>query len=316
MRRLSTALVLAMLGFSLVSIGFAEKIVIAHRGASGYLPEHTLEAYALAHGLGADYIEQDLVRTKDGAFICLHDIHLQSTTDVEEQFPDRKREDGQWYAADFTLEEIKTLHAHERLKNRFPVGKSKFEVPTFEEAIELIQGLNATTGRNVGLYPELKQPAFHKKEGLPMEEAFLKIVTRYGYQGPHARIYVQCFEHPTLDALRNEYGCTLPQIALIAQNPLFARAMTPEGLADIAKFADGIGPDKSLLEKDPDLVARAHDAGLLVHPYTVRRDSVPSQFQNTQEELGTLFFRIGVDGLFADFPDDAAKILATEQMVD
>jgi glycerophosphoryl diester phosphodiesterase len=294
----------------------AAKIVIAHRGASGYLPEHTLEAYTLAFGMGADYIEPDLVRTKDGAFISLHDIHLEGTTDVEQRFPDRAREDGRWYAADFTLAEIKTLKCHERLKNRFPEGKSSFEVPTFEEVIELVQGLNQVTGRNVGIYPELKQPSFHNREGLPMEKAFLDIVTRYGYEGPHAKIFVQCFEHKTLQALRTEFGCTLPQIALISDSPIFAKALSDEGLAEIATYAQGIGPSKSIIEKDPELVRRAHDLSLLVHPYTVRCDQVPGKYTNTQEELGTLYFRYDVDGLFTDCPDDAVRILATERSVD
>lgn len=316
MQRMQCVWAIALLGLGMAVNGHGEKIVIAHRGASGYLPEHTLEAYALAYGMGADYIEPDLVRTKDGAFISLHDIHLEGTTDVETRFPDRAREDGRWYAADFTLEEIKTLRVHERLPNRFPVGKSKFEVPTFEEVIELVQGLNQGTSRDVGLYPELKQPSFHKKEGLPMEEAFLKIVRQYGYQGPHARIFVQCFEHKTLEALRNEFGCQLPQVALISDSPIFAKAMRAEGLAEIATYAEGIGPNKNIIEKDPDLVKRAHTAGLVVHPYTVRRDMLPGKYANTQEELGTLFFRYGVDGLFTDCPDDAVKILATERSVD
>ena len=122
-------------------------LVIAHRGASGYLPEHTLEAYDIAYGLGADYIETDLVRTKDGAFICLHDIHLDRTTNLAVAYPDRKRKDGRWYAADLSLAEIRSLDAHERLAGRFPKGDSQFGVPTFEEMIEIV-----THGV---IYPEL-----------------------------------------------------------------------------------------------------------------------------------------------------------------
>jgi len=130
----------------------------------------------MAYALGADYVEQDLALTKDGRFICVHDIHLEATTNVEEVFPDRKRPDGRWYVADFTLEEVKRLRAHERLPHRFPMGQSKFEVPTFEEAIELVQGLNKTCGRDIGIYPELKEPSWHRQAGLPMEESFLKVV--------------------------------------------------------------------------------------------------------------------------------------------
>lgn len=282
----------------------ADKIVIAHRGASGYLPEHTLEAYAFAYALGADYIEPDLVRTKDGRCIALHDIHLQSTTNVEEVFPDRKRDDGQWYAIDFTLAEIKQLSAHERLPKRFPAGKSRFEVPTFEEVIELVQGLNATTGRDVGIYPELKEPGFHAKEGQPMEQAVLDILARYGYAGPDAKCFVQCFSPGTLKALRTEYKTTLPLILLMGGEQL-----TESAIADIATYANGIGPDKSLVSKQPEIVQWAHAHGLLVHPYTIRRDVKPPAFATTQDELKKFYFEYDVDGLFTDFADDAVGVL-------
>jgi glycerophosphoryl diester phosphodiesterase len=287
----------------------AAPIVIAHRGASGYLPEHTLEAYAYAHALGADYIEPDLVRTKDGAFIALHDIHLEATTNVEEAFPDRKRDDGRWYAADFTLTEIRQLRAHERLPRRFPQDKSDFRIPTFQEVIELVQGLNASTGREAGIYPELKDPAFHAKAGLPMEEAFLAILAAYGYQGPQAKVYVQCFEPGPLKKMRKELASTLPQIQLIADAQ--SELLSEEGLARIAEYAEGIGPDKSLIEKDPDIVKRAHAKGLLVHPYTIRRDMKPPKYADTFAELRQFYFVYGVDGLFTDFPDDAARVIRT-----
>lgn len=285
----------------------AGPIVIAHRGASGYLPEHTLEAYAYAHALGADYIEPDLVRTKDGAFIALHDIHLEATTDVEEVFPDRKREDGRWYAADFTLAEIRRLRVHERLPRRFPQGRSDFRIPTFEEVIELVQGLNASTGRETGIYPELKDPGFHAKAGLAMEEDFLRILAEYGYTGPNAKVFVQCFEPGPLKKMRGELGSTLPQIQLIsdAQGGLLGE----EGLARIAEYANGIGPDKGLIEKDPAIVQRAHAKGLLVHPYTIRRDMKPQKYEDTTAELRQFYFVYGVDGLFTDFSDDAVQVL-------
>ncbi|MBI1317828.1 MAG: glycerophosphodiester phosphodiesterase [Candidatus Hydrogenedens sp.] len=286
-----------------------DKIVIAHRGASGYLPEHTLEAYAFAYALGADYIEPDLVRTKDGAFISMHDIHLESTTNVEEVFPDRHREDGKWYAADFTLAEIKTLRAEERLPKRFPQGASSFQVPTLQEVIELVQGLNATTGRHVGIYPELKSPAFHEKEGLAMEADALAILKQYGYEGPDALCYVQCFEHPTLKKIREELHSELPLIALVADHKLMAHVITDEGLDELAKYANGIGPDKELLTKDPTLVARAHAHGLKVHPYTVRRDQKPSRYDTTADEYHYILVEQDADGLFSDFPDDAVKAL-------
>lgn len=286
-----------------------DKFVIAHRGASGYVPEHTLEAYAMAYGMGAGYVEQDLVRTKDGAFVCLHDIHLEMTTNVEETFPERKREDGRWYAIDFTLDEIRTLKAHERLPGRFPTGKSDFRVPTFQEAIELVQGLNKTTGRDVGIYPELKDPGFHADAGQPMEEAFLAILKEYGYEGPQAKCFAQCFSRGPLKKMR-ELGSTLPQVYLMGGDKATLDELTDAGIQEIATFANGIGPDKSLLERDPTLVERAHAAGLVVHPYTVRRDQKPGKYPTTEDELRHIFFTRNVDGLFCDFPDDGVKVLA------
>jgi glycerophosphoryl diester phosphodiesterase len=281
----------------------AQPVVIAHRGASGYLPEHTLEAYAMAYALGADYVEQDLVMTKDGALVCLHDIHLESTTDVEERFPDRAREDGRWYAADFTLAEIKTLRAHERLPKRFPVGHADFAVPTFEEAIELVRGLNTSTGRAVGIYPELKQPSFHRREGLDMTAPFVEALRRHGYDAADAPIFIQCFEHKTLQQLRAEHGVKAPMIALVGGDAFFDRAVSAGGLAEIAEYAQGIGPDKGRVFKDPELVERAHANGLAVHPYTLRADVVPRAFENFEAEMRALFVDMGADGAFTDHTD-------------
>ena len=285
------------------------KIVIAHRGASGYVPEHTLESYAMAHAMGADYIEPDLVLTKDKVFVCLHDIHLEMTTNVEEVFPDRKREDGRWYAADFTLEEIKRLSAHERLKNRFPQGKSHFEVPTFVEMIELVQGLNQTTGRIAGIYPELKQPSWHTKSGLPMEEAALAILTQYGYVGKDAKVFIQCFEPEPLERIRKELKSDLPLIMLVSDGQESAPLITPEGLKHVATFANGIGPDRKCIEKDPGLVKQAHDLGLAVHPYTFRADQVSPKYTTFTDELKQFYETYGVDGLFTDHCDKAAAFL-------
>ncbi len=288
--------------------GVADPIVIAHRGASGYLPEHTLEAYSLAYGMGADYIEQDLVLTKDGHFVALHDIHLEGTTDVESVFPDRKREDGRWYAADFTLAEIKTLSVHERLGNRFPVGKAHFEVPTFEEAIELIQGLNTTLGRNVGIYPELKGVAFHRKAGFDPEAKVLDVLTRYGYTGADARVFIQCFEFDALERLR-KLKTEVPLILLISNDKRQAGQRTKEGLATVSKVVDGVGPSKSIIEKNPAFVGWAHEAGLAVHPYTIRKDDVPEAYENTEDELAAFYNTYGVDGVFTDFPDSVRAFL-------
>lgn len=292
----------ALLAGAPLSAGPASKIVVAHRGASGYLPEHTLAAYAMAYAQGADFVEPDLVRTRDGAFVCLHDINLEDTTDVEEVFPDRHRPDGRWYAADLTLAEVRRLRVHERLRDRFPKGAARFGVPTFEEMIQLIQGLNRTTGRQVGIYPELKAPAWHREQGLAMEEDFLKLVARYGYEGKDAAIFVQCFEEEPLRRMR-ELGSRLPQIYLVADET--ADRLTESGLREIAGFADGIGPYKELVEQRPDVVAWAHAAGLAVHPWTFRADDVGEGFDRLEDELAAYYGKLDVDGLFTDFPDRA-----------
>lgn len=284
------------------------KIVIAHRGASGYLPEHTLAAYALAHGMGADYIEPDLVLTRDGHLICLHDIYLQATTNVEQVFPDRAREDGRWYAADFSLAEVRRLEAEERLGNRFPRGVSRFAVPSFVEMIELVQGLNERTGRTVGIYPEIKAPAWHRGEGLPMEEELLEVVERYGYRESGAPIFVQSFEAESLKRLR-ALGSELRQVFLMAEVAQYRSFLSAEGIGRVATFADGIGPAKTMLERQPELIGWARDAGLTIHPYTFRADQVPDRHGSHEAELERYLFELGVDGVFTDYPDRARAVL-------
>ncbi len=299
-----------------ITSGKTEKVVIAHRGASGYLPEHTLEGYAMAYALGADYIEPDLVMTKDGAFICLHDICLDYTTNVKEVFPDRNREDGCWYAADFTLAEIKQLEVHELCRHgvpvypdRFPENIPVFEIPTFAEMIELVQGLDRSTGRDVGIYPEIKHPAWHREEGLPAEERLLSILDQYGYDGHEGNIYVQCFERETLKKLRFELESDLPLVQLIGRESSYDWMVTKEGLDEIATYADGIGPFKTRIEENPDLVHWAHERGLVVHPWTFRADGFPAQYKTFEEELYQFYIVYDVDGLFTDFPDRAARFL-------
>jgi glycerophosphoryl diester phosphodiesterase len=307
---LALTLVTALHSATPVKWPLAGRLVIGHRGACGYLPEHTLESYALAHGQGADYIEPDLVLTRDGALICLHDIYLEPTTDVATVFPGRARADGRYYAVDFTLEEVRRLRVRERLEDRFPQGASRFAVPTFEEMIELVAGLNRTTGRRSGIYPELKQPAFHRGEGQPMEEAFLAIARRYGLGGPDAPpIFVQCFEPGPLRELRR-LGSALPQIFLLDDDA--APLLTDAGLDEIRAFADGIGPYKLLIERDPTLVARAHQRGLAVHTWTFRADDVGSGYGTFEDELRAFYEKFGVDGLFTDFPDRARSWLDSQ----
>ncbi|BER91426.1 glycerophosphodiester phosphodiesterase [Atrimonas thermophila] len=276
-------------------------LVIAHRGASGYFPEHTLEAYAMAYAMGADYIEPDLVLTKDRILICLHDIYLEPTTNVEEMYPERRRSDGHWYAADFTLEEIKKLRVHERSKadgtayfpDRFPVEFQQFEVPTFEEVIRLIQGLNKSTGRQVGIYPELKQPGWHKKEQFEGVEAILlDTLQKYGYTEKDAGVFIQCFDPESLKIMRFELGTRLPLVQLVGSGEEYAQMLTEEGLKEIASYADGIGIWKGHIEKNPKLVEQIRNKGLFIHAWTFRKDNVPENYQNLKKSFIALFLSI------------------------
>ena len=299
-------------------------IIIAHRGASGYLPEHTLAAKALAYGQDADFLEQDVVLTRDDQPIVLHDIHLDTVTNVAQAFPDRVRTDGRYYAIDLTLAEIRSLRVTERVDwrtgrpvfpGRFPAGKSDFRVPTLAEEIELIQGLNHSTGRSVGIYTEVKAPSWHRQQGKDISRIVVDVLRQYGYREKSDAAFVQCFEPAETKRIRTELNCGLRLIQLIgggAAEVDFERMRTPAGLAEIAQYADGIGPslDHVVRGRDPNgqlilspLVADAHRCRLLVHPYTLRADALP-KYAATFEELVRIFFvDAGVDGVFTDFPD-------------
>jgi len=323
----SLLMVVCLVGLALPasSEGQLNKIVIAHRGASGYLPEHTLEAYVMAYALGADFIETDLALTKDGVFVCIHDIYLEHTTNVEKVFPNRARKNRHWYVVDFNLDEIKQLSVHERTRansiayfpSRFPLSFSKFEVPTFTEMIELIQGLNKSTGRNVGIYPEIKKPSWHAQQGFSMEEALLEILNRYGYKGSDVKIFVQCFEAESLKKLRFELGTDLPLVLLTWETTWnyggnvkpFVAELTEDILDEIATYADGIGPYKGRIEANPNLIHWAHERGLLVHTWTMRADSLPVQYRTFDEELYQFYIIYNVDGLFTDFTDRTVQFL-------
>ena len=295
------------------------KIVIGHcGGGAGYVPENTLVSFAIGYTAGADYIETDLVLTKDNVFICLHDIYLDYTTNVAEVFPDRHRADGHWYAIDFTLNEIKQLRVHERCKEdgipffpgRFPTNISEFEIPTLDEMIELMQGLNKSTGRNVGLYLELKKPNWHLKEGKPMEKKLLDVLNRYGYKGENVKAYIECFDPSSLKKLRFELGTNLPLIQLVGSGGSFSSMWTKEGLKEISAYANGIGPSKWIIEKNPAYVLWAHDSRLVVHPYTFRADDLlPGVYQTFEQELYRFYFVYNVDGVITDFADKAVQFL-------
>lgn len=325
---------LALVSTAVASAPIASQpLVISHRGASGYLPENTLVAAALAHGLGADYIELDVVLSKDGVPIVLHDIHLDSTTDVRLKFPDRRRTDGRWYAIDLTLAEIKRLSVQERrdaksaalvFPGRFPESWAPFTVPTLEEMIQLVQGLNRSRGRKVGLYPELKAPAFHQLAGLDIAKTVVTLLARYGYATRDARIYLQCFDPKTLRYLRKDLKTSLRLVQLIAENSWgeaktdFSAMRTEAGIRDIATYADGIGPwiphvlqqtKGQVQPQATSLVRWAHAAGLFVHPFTVRRDALPAFVKSLDVLHAALFNTAKVDGVFTDFPDETMRFL-------
>ena len=303
------------------------KLVIAHRGASGYLPEHTLAAKAMAYAQGADFIEQDLVMSKDDHVVVLHDHHLDTVTNVRDVFPNRARADGRYYVVDFTLEELRQLAVSERFKlsdgarvavyeQRFPLGKSSFRIATFAEEIELVEGLNQSTGGSVGIYPEIKSPAFHRGEGKDISVAVLKVLKTYGYSERQDKFFLQCFDAAELQRIRRELlpavNMDVALVQLLGTGPEFRAALTPEGMKTVASYADGIGPSMQLIVepdstavklKTTDLVQRAHDMDLVVHPYTFRRDLLPAYAADYDELLDIFLNDIGVDGVFTDFPD-------------
>ena len=308
-------------------------IVIAHRGASGYLPEHSLESKAMAHAMGADFLEQDVVLTSDGVPIVLHDIHLDSTTDVARLFPGRAREDGRYYALDFNLQEIKALSLHERsftndsgeeqafYPRRFPLDQGSFRLPTLKEEISLIHGLNLSREKKAGLYVELKSPLWHQQQGYDIATAVLGALAETGYATKVDQVFLQCFNDQTLIALREV--TPLPLIQLIGENDWgeegeidYEAMQTAAGLARIANYAQGIGPwiPQVLTHRDAGLeptplTALAHEHGLQVHPYTLRIDELPEGAENAAELHQALFEKAGVDGLFTDFPDITRRYL-------
>jgi glycerophosphoryl diester phosphodiesterase len=305
--------------------------VIAHRGASGYLPEHTLEGVAMAHAMGADYIEQDVVLTHDDELIVLHDLHLDAVTDVAEKFPDRKREDGKHYAIDFTLEEIKTLRVHERVTadgqpefpGRFPHRDAIFRIPTLEEEITLIQDLNRSNGRDVGVYIEPKSPAWHSTEGRDLVKKVVSTLADFGYRNRSDQAYLQSFDMDYLEYARNTLKTDLKLVQLIGENSWqesatdFDYLQTEKGLQAIARFADGIGPwlmqvvsvQDGEITDISDLVTLAHRLGLFVHAYTLRADQLPLDTGDIRHAVHFLRDQAQLDGVFTDYPDQVVQSL-------
>ena len=298
--------------------------VIAHRGASGYLPEHTLAAKALAHAMGADFLEQDLVATRDDRLVVLHDVHVDRVTDVAVVYPERARADGRWYARDFTLAELHRLRVSERFDEhgravfpgRYPAPPGSFRIHTLEDELEFVAELNEATGRNVGIYPEIKRPAWHRSEGVDIAPMLLPVLARHGYSGRSANICLQCFDPAELVRIRHDLGSDLTLVQLIAENSWeesdvnYDELRRPPGLRELASIVDGIGSwlGHCFLSEEggvrsTGLVAAAQAAGLFVHAYTVRADSLPVGFGTHDELVNYLAGELDIDGLFTDFPD-------------
>lgn len=293
--------------------------VIAHRGASGYLPEHTLASKVMAYAMQADYIEQDVVLSKDDVPIVIHDILLDDVTNVLEKFPNRKREDGRYYVIDFTFEEIKTLVVTERFDsetglqiypNRFPKGTSSFRLHSLQDEIELIQGLNKSTGKNIGIYPEIKKPEFHHENGKDISKIVLNILSDYGYKTKNDKCIVQSFDAIELERIRKELKSQLFLVQLME----FSEQKNL--LEFYASYADGIGPwYKHLISsKTADgfsftpLIKEAHKLDLVVHPYTFREDQL-DEFDSFEQMIDVIIHQAGADGGFTDFPDRMREIL-------
>jgi glycerophosphoryl diester phosphodiesterase len=308
-----------------------KQIVIAHRGASGYLPEHTLMSKALAYGMGADFLEQDVVASADGAAMVFHDLVLDHTTDVQSRFPGRSRDDGRYYVLDFTVAELRQLNVTERRRpgseqarwpNRFAANTGRFQMVTLADELRLIKELNRTTGGTVGAYVEIKQPAWHHQQGVDLSRIVLNCLHESGLPSASEPVFLQCFDYAELRRLRHEFGTSLPLIQLLrsptSRNKTsdFGYLCSPDGLAELAQTVAGIGPRFSqLLKTDPDGVWRpstvftaARSLGLLIHPYTFRADDLPTGAASLEHLLAFFFHELQVDGLFCDFPDRAVRV--------
>ena len=327
----------------------AEPLVIGHRGAAGYRPEHTLASYGLAARMGADYVEPDLVSTRDGVLVARHENEIGGTTDVADhpEFANRrttKTIDGVaitgWFTEDFTLAELKTLRAKERIpdiRQRNTIYNGRFEVPTFQEVIDLTKRLSEELDRPIGIYPETKHPTYFRSIGLPLEPGLVRTLNRNHLNDKHAKVFVQSFEVGNLKALDRELKVPLVQLLaaptakpydfVVSGDPRTYRDMaTPQGLKDIARYADGVGPSKDyIVPRDATgrslppttFVSDAHKAGLLVHPYTFRNENTflpaelrssanPADYGNAIAE-DVQFFKLGVDGIFTDNTDTAVE---------
>ncbi|MET0136204.1 MAG: glycerophosphodiester phosphodiesterase [Kibdelosporangium sp.] len=330
----------------------AKPLIFGHRGASGYRPEHTLASYVLAARMGADYIEPDLVPTKDGALVARHENEISGTTDVAEhpEFTARKTTktiDGTaltgWFTEDFTLAELKTLRAKERIpevRQRNTIYNARFEVPTFQEVIDLRKRLSAELRRDIGIAPETKHPTYFQSIGKPLEPAVVRTLERNDLNKSSAKVVVQSFEVGNLVSMNRELRVQLVQLTSASGAPYdfiakgdprtYADIVSPTGLRDVAKYADWLGPDKNqviprdaagFLKAPTSLVSDSHRAGLKVVPYTFRNENsfLPADFRSSAvpAEYGNVFgefekfFATGIDGLFTDNSDTAVEARKT-----
>ena len=319
----------------------SKALVVGHRGASGYRPEHTLAAYELAARLGADYLEPDLVSTKDGVLVCRHEPEIGGTTDVASrpEFAGRKRTvvlDGVsvtgWWTQDFTLAELKTLRAVERIpaiRQQNTVYDGYFQVPTFQELLDLRKRLSKELGRDLGVFPETKHPTFFRGIGLGLEKPLVRTLRRNGLDRRGAKVFIQSFEAANLRTLADEHRVQVPLVFLSSASgsPFndprsYADYLKPAGLKELSEFVDGLGPEKGqIIPRKADgtlgtptsLVTDAHAAGLKVIPYTFRAENSflpvelrvgtdPAAYGKSIEEQVT-FLRTGIDGVFTDNPD-------------
>lgn len=297
--------------------------IIAHRGAPGYLPEHSLESTTLAFAQRPDFIEQDVVITADNIPVVLHDIHLETVSNVASLFPKRHRDDKRYYARDFTLDELRTLTLVERrnyngkqvFPHRYSGINARFTIATLMEHFELIRELNREFNTNIGVYPEVKSPAFHLSEGVDASKIVIDALDEYGFGGAKGNSYLQCFDLNEVKRIRETLNYTGKVVMLIGENSWaesntdYDWLRTEEGLKTVAQYANGIGPwighllDEAAYEqgtiKPVNWLAYAHQYQLTIHPYTYRHDALPEGMTGTQL-LNTLKDVLNVDGVFTD----------------
>jgi len=362
--------------FPFLTLDGTQPLVIGHRGSAGYLPDHTLGGYTLAIKNGADFIEPDLVATADGELVARHEPNITATTDVANhpEFASRKTTrmvDGAsetgWFVTDFTLAELKTLYATQPFADRDQTHNKEYRIPTFREVLDLAKTEGAKAGRVVGVYPETKHPTYHADAGLKLEDRLLAILTEYGYTKKESPVIIQSFEVSNLQYLRpktqvrlvqlvdgDDYDFKTGKVTFAApfdrpydwtkagKTALFDSMLTPAGLAEIKKYADGVGPWKpyivpvkgsfdaagKMLDVNGDgavnymdttsqpattLIADAHKLGLMVHTWTFRNEPkrLAFDYKGDPKSEYLQFYRLGIDGLFSDFTDTAVAARAT-----